>query len=231
MAFDLSSRSILSSCDLARFAAESLFDRVARALCRAECLPRKELYESWHVAKRFRRRVRGGRVLDLAAGHGLTAYLMLLLDETSESAIAVDVRVPASAERVARALCEQWPRLHGRVSFVADDLRSARGLPGEVVVAIHACGTLTDEALSIAIDRRAAVAVLPCCHDLKRCDLGGLSGWLDGPLAVDVARVQRLRAHGYDVSTSHIPQAVTPHHRLLMAQPNGPVSRGQGGAT
>ena len=54
--FDPGSRSRLTPRDLPRFEGATLFDRVARAVCRASCLPRKELYESWEVARRVRRR-------------------------------------------------------------------------------------------------------------------------------------------------------------------------------
>ncbi len=53
------------------FPGKNLFDTIARAVCRAGVLPRKELHEAWETAKRVRRRFRGGRVLDLACGHGL----------------------------------------------------------------------------------------------------------------------------------------------------------------
>jgi hypothetical protein len=46
MGFDTSSRSRLTRRDLPRFPEETLFHRLARAVCEAECLPRKELYES-----------------------------------------------------------------------------------------------------------------------------------------------------------------------------------------
>jgi hypothetical protein len=66
------------------------------------------------------------------------------------------------------------------------------------------------------------VAVLPCCHDLKGADLGGLEGWLDGPLAIDAARVARLRAQGYRVYTQQIPAEITPKNRLLLGEPLAP---------
>src|SRR5438477_4398119 len=97
------------------FPGESLFARIARSVCEAECLPRKELYEAWEVARRVRRRFRGGRVVDLAAGHGLLALLMLVLDDTSKEAIAVDTRIPKSAAKLAHAMEEAWPRIHGRI--------------------------------------------------------------------------------------------------------------------
>jgi hypothetical protein len=73
--------------------------------------------------------------------------------------------------------------------------------------------------LEKAVRAGARVAVLPCCHDLERCDTGGLTGWLDGPTAVDVTRAARLRARGYRVLTRRIPADITPKNRLLMGAP------------
>jgi len=81
LAFSPSSRGRLTDRDLDRFPGETLFDRLARAVCRAGCLPRKELYEAWEVARRARRLFRGGRVVDLGAGHLLLAELVLVLDD------------------------------------------------------------------------------------------------------------------------------------------------------
>src|SRR5262245_26211787 len=67
--FSPSSKNRLTTHDLDRFPTRSLFDRLGRAVCEAGCLPRKELYESWEVARRARRWFRGGRVIDLGAGH------------------------------------------------------------------------------------------------------------------------------------------------------------------
>jgi hypothetical protein len=63
--------------------------------------------------------------------------------------------------------------------------------------------------------------VLPCCHDLDSGDLGGLQGWLDGPLAQDVLRANRLRASSYRVVTQLIPGDITPKNRLLLGEPAG----------
>ncbi|GAC1351091.1 MAG: hypothetical protein NVS3B20_12350 [Polyangiales bacterium] len=218
VAFDLSSRVKLSARDVYRFPDETLFHRIARVVCTAECLPRKELFEAWEVARRTRRRFRGGRVVDLACGHALIAHMMLLLDDTSETALAVDTRVPLSAGRLAAALTKKWPRLAGRISVVECAVQDVAILAGDVVVSAHACGGLTDEVLSKAIEASARVAVLPCCHDKSRGDQGGLRGWIDAPLAIDVMRASRLRFHGYRVHTQHIPEAITPKNRLLMGE-------------
>jgi hypothetical protein len=217
--FNRASRKVLNEHHLARFEGETLFARLGRMLCRAECLPRKELYEAWEVARRVRRRFRGGVVVDLAAGHGLLAWLLLLLDDSSPRAICVDRRRPPSAVKLAAAM-EAWrPRLAGRVSYIEDSVESAPVDRASLVVSVHACGPLTDAVLDRALTARCRVAVLPCCHSLERCDTGDLLGWLDGPVAIDVARVARVRAAGFRVFTQTIPEDITPMNRLLLADP------------
>lgn len=216
---DRSSRNRLTEKLLPQFAGETLFDAIARAVCRAGCLPRKELYEAWEVARRVRRRFRGRRVVDLACGHGLVAQILLLLDDTSPSALAVDQRLPKSATALEASLCQAWPRLQGRVRYLETDLREVPLFRDDLIVSAHACGGLTDLILERAAEVGARVAVLPCCHDLQRADLGGLEGWLDGPLAMDATRAARLRSQGYRVFTQLIPGDITPKNRLLMAEP------------
>lgn len=217
--FDPASRSRLTSHDAYRFEGGTLFDRVARSLCEAGCVPRKELYEAWEVARRARRRFRGGRVVDLACGHALVAQLMLLLDDSSPEALAVDLKLPPSAFRVAEQLGRTWPRLTGRVSLREAKLESVAVRPDDVLVSCHACGPLTDSVIELALGARAKVVVLPCCQATGKCDLGGLAGWLDPALAIDVTRAGRLRAAGYQVHTQTIPSAITPKNRLLLAWP------------
>jgi hypothetical protein len=127
--------------------------------------------------------------------------------------------LPLSSSRVHDVVVESWPRLAGRVTYVATSLDSV-GLHGsDVVVSSHACGRLTDVVLDAAIRASVRVAVLPCCHDLAACDTGGLSGWIEGSLAIDLMRAVRLRQHGYRVWTQSIPVTVTPKNRLLLGAP------------
>jgi len=221
MSFSTSSTARLTDRDLGRFPGGTLFHRVARAVCHAGCLPRKELYEAWEMAKRVRRLFRGGRVVDLGAGHGLLAHAMLLLDDSSPSAIVVDKSLPSSAGKVHEVLVDAWPRLAGRVEFVSRGMDDpvVEMSSADVIVSSHACGVLTDVVLERASAARARVAVLPCCHDLAVCDWGELDGWLDGPLAIDVMRAVRLKDEGYQVWTRSIPVEITPKNRLLLGAP------------
>lgn len=226
MRFSRSSRGRLTDRDLGRFPGETLFDRIGRAVCHAGCLPRKELYEAWETARRVRRLFRGGRIVDLAAGHGLLAQLMLVLDDTSPSALVVDAVVPPSAATLHQALVERWPRLAGRLTFVASPLDVVEILPGDIVVSVHACGGLTDVVLHLAAAARARVAVLPCCHDVEVSDTGALFGWMDHALAIDVVRARHLASQGYQIWTQRIPQDITLKNRLLIGAPaDAPASR------
>lgn len=217
--FSPSSRGRLTTYDLARFSSDSLFDRLGRAVCEAGCLPRKELYESWELARRTRRLFRGGRVVDLGGGHGLLAHVMLLLDDSSPAGVVVDTVIPPSAHAVHEALVKTWPRLTGRVEFLAGALESIDLTADDVVVSSHACGALTDQIIDRAVAARARLGVLPCCHDIETCDAGPLGGWLDSALAIDAMRAVRLERHGYRVWTQTIPVAITPKNRLLLAEP------------
>jgi hypothetical protein len=217
--FSPSSRGRLTTRDLDRFPDATLFHRLARAVCRAGCLPRKELYEAWEMGRRVRRLFRGGRVVDLCAAHGLLAHVMLLLDDSSPTALVVDKTLAPSSAKVHRALVEAWPRLSGRIAFVTGAVEDVEISAGDVVVSSHACGALTDRVLELAVHARARVAVLPCCHDLDVCDAGELDGWIDSAAAVDVMRAVRLRQQGYRIWTQEIPAGITPKNRLLLGSP------------
>jgi SAM-dependent methyltransferase len=214
-----SSRSRLTPGSAQHFPGESLFARLARTLCEASCLPRKELFEAWEMARRVRRHLRGGRVVDLAAGHGLLAFALLLLDDTSAEAICVDTRRPQSALPLAAALTHRWPRLEGRVRYLEASLESVELGEGDLVVSAHACGSLTDRVLERAVAARARVAVLPCCHRLGEKGPELLQAWLDPALSLDVERALMLKRAGYRVRALTIPREITPKNRVLLGEP------------
>ena len=138
MAFSLSSRGRLTDYDLGRFPDDTLFHRLARAVCHAGCLPRKELFEAWETARRVRRLFRGGRIVDVAGGHGLLAHAMLFLDDSSADAIVVDTSLPPSSARLQASLTEAWPRLSGRVD-VPDRASGGSGPASERHRRLRAC--------------------------------------------------------------------------------------------
>ncbi|MFH2053418.1 MAG: methyltransferase [bacterium] len=214
-----SSRSLLYRGNMGHFPGDTLFARIARAVCEAECLPRKELYEAWETARRIRRQMRGGPVIELAAGHGLLAMILIILDDTSETALCIDIQRPPSHATLLAVMERHWPRLQGRIEYHEARMEDAVVHAGAIIASVHACGALTDQVLDLAIAGRNRVAVLPCCHDLQKCDTGSLEAWMDGPLAVDATRAARLRQAGYRVQTATIPGDITPKNRLLLGWP------------
>ncbi len=224
VSFSVSAKNRLTRHDLPRFTGDSLFERIARAVCEAGVLPRKELYEAWEVARRTRRLCRGGRVVDVAGGHGLLAHVMLLLDDTSADAHVVDPSPAASTAALHGSLVEAWPRLARRVHVQAQPLAAFALSADDMVVSSHACGALTDSVLDAAAAAGARVAVLPCCHDVATCDAGPLTGWVDAPLAIDVRRAISLEQRGYRVWTQTIPVAITPKNRLLIGVPHDAIA-------
>jgi hypothetical protein len=166
-AFSPSSRGRLTSRDLDRFAGDTLFDRVARAVCRAGCLPRKELYEAWEVARRVRRLFRGGRVVDLGAGHGLLAQIMLVLDDSSRARACRGQGTPPSAMKLRGGAVEACGCPTSLVTPRDEEI-----LPTDVVVSSSHAPRTPDVIRGVPPWR--AVAVLPCCVTISRLrDAGG----------------------------------------------------------
>jgi hypothetical protein len=215
-AFDLGSKNRLTRYDLERFPGTTLRDRLGRAVCEAGCLPRKEFFEAWELARRVRRRISGRRIVDVAGGHGLLGQMLWLLDQSSASVLVVDRQIPASAHTLHEALSREWPRLSGRVEYRASDLSAVALSCHDLVVSCHACGALTDTVIAAAVAAQAAVAVMPCCHDAAASPVGPLTGWMDEALAIDALRAVQLSQAGYTVTTTEIPSEITPKHRVLM---------------
>ncbi len=216
MDHDPSRRTRLTTNSLEQFSGDTLFCHIARAACEACCLPRKELYESWEFARRIRRRLRAGRIVEMASGHGLVSLILLLLDDRSPNAVAVDIRIPESAKKLRASFEARWPKLQGRLEFIQGSLETVPVTPEDIVVSAHACGLLTDLVLDRAISARASTAVLPCCQSEAKSDSGGLLGWMDAAMAIDVTRARRLAAAGYQVVTQTIPETITPKNRVLI---------------
>ena len=156
--------------------------------------------------------------MDLACGHGLLAHIMLILDDSSKTAVAVDSKIPLNAGALSDALITSWPRLKNRIIYKQVPVQEISIHPDDIVVSVHACGVLTDLIIDRAVEQGARVAVLPCCHNLKVSATNGLEGWMDKSLAVDAVRAMSLRSKGYRIVTQTIPDDITPKNRLLMGE-------------
>ena len=207
---------------LRHFKGEGLLERFGRALAARKAVRVKEWLEACEFFGRVRRRVRGPVVADVAASHGLVGALYALLEPSVDEVRWIDRRVPESRAEVLAAVGEVAP-LAAQKLRACDGLFADRALelpPGAALVAVHACGTLTDEVLEVALALRGPVAVLPCCRPHGRSPAPpAVARALGGDTAFDVDRTYRLDRAGYTVRWDAISAAITPMNRVLAAWP------------
>jgi hypothetical protein len=120
-------------------------------------------------------------------------------------------------------LCNDAAAAHGceGLRFIAGEIHSVELQPAEIVIALHACDTATDDTLAHAIATGARVIVsAPCCHKEVRPQLqppaelepllrDGIQRERMAELLTDAVRARLLEASGYRtqvfefVSTEH----------------------------
>lgn len=220
------SRNKLSPSHARHYPGDGRLDTLGRAICAVDCLPRKELHEAWEMATRIRAwlaSIPTGRVVDLCAGYGLLAQVLLLLDPDARStALAVDIRLPKNHVLVHGAVIATFPDLAGRVTFQRSRLEDVDLCESDVVVSAHACGPLSDAVLSRAAAVGSHVALLPCCHLTRRRP--DLVDRADPVACIDEERATWLIERGYDVTVDEIPAKVSAKNRLLLGRPRAATS-------
>lgn len=161
-----------------------------------------------------------GRIVDLCAGYGLLAQVLLLQrSDPSVTALAVDVRPAKNHTLVHDALTAAFPLLADRITFERARLEDIALDAGDIIVSSHACGDLSDAVLARATEAGARVALLPCCHRTRRRpDLATLA---DPAERMDEERVAWLVERGYEVLIDAIPPTVSGRNRLLLGRPRG----------
>ncbi len=191
------------------------------------------------------------RVLDLACGN---AYLSFVLAEVlRRESVAlrlhgVDVRedvVTRSRERATGLGMNNLSFARATIAEAETMATAALGGTPDLIVALHACDTATDEALALAIRLGApAVLCVPCCQHELAAQLAGLDpdtapvpallthGLLRGAYAdllTDGLRVEILAACGYEVTVvEFVSSEHTAKNILLRAHrrhPYAPVDR------
>ena len=150
------------------------------------------------------------RLVDLASGSAaLTLAVHTYLSGYFQLETVGIERNPALVEK-ARDIA-RVAELHG-IRFVESDIASAPHQGVDIVLALHACDTATDDAIEFVIASQAKVTlIVPCCHRSRaaaiREQVGDLTffgrdGIVDErllDLATDALRGQRLRGAGYSV--------------------------------
>jgi len=192
------------------------------------------------------------RVLDLACGNAYLSFVLaevLRQDGVPLRLHGVDVRddvVARSRERAATLeMADRLSFARATIAEAESDAAVALGGPPDLVLALHACDTATDEALALAI-RLGAPAVLsvPCCQHELAAQLAardpatapvpailehGLLRGAYADLLTDALRVEILGACGYDVAVVEFVSSEHTAKNLLLRchrrHPYAPVDR------
>jgi len=204
------------------FPGDNLQDRFARALAKRRAVAFKEVLEAFEFFDRVRRYVRGEKVADLCAGHGLVGVLFALFERRVEKVTLVDRKPPKNRQRVLDAALEVGPwtaekivELDATIERAGDELDE-----GTAVVAVHACGLRTDACIELGLALRGPIAVMPCCRPHARSSAPpAVIRGLGADLAFDVDRTYRMENAGYQVRWDAIPEVVTPMNRVLIGRP------------
>lgn len=177
------------------------------------------------------------RVVDLGCGNAyltFAAYRYLSERGLDVSLVGVDVREDQRERNTALAERLGWA---DRVRFVAGTIVDAAVDGADVVLALHACDTATDEALARSVRWEAAyVLAAPCCHHDIAAQLRTSRAPSPYPLLTrhaivrerfadvltDALRAALLRLHGYQVDVVEFVDSVhTARNLLLRARRTG----------
>ncbi|GGM12406.1 class I SAM-dependent methyltransferase [Micromonospora yangpuensis] len=178
------------------------------------------------------------RVVDLGCGNAyltFAAYRYLTRRGLDVELVGVDVREDQRRRNSELAERLGWA---GRVSFVAGTIADAVVTPApDLVLALHACDTATDEALARAVRWSARwVLAAPCCHhdlavQLRARPTPAPYGLLTrqgilrerfADVLTDALRAGLLRLHGYRAEVvEFVDSQHTPRNLLIRARRTG----------
>lgn len=202
------------------FNSDRLTDRLIQNLVAGHVMRWKEILESFEFYGLARKQSRRTSVVDMCCGHGLTGVLFALLEKSVERVELVDESLPPCISRVVETAIQLGPWVKEKVSVSERGIGESQSqVPmGTAVLAVHACGSLTDQVLDLAIGVAGPVAVTPCCGHPRNDEAPQVLyrelGAKDG---VDVHRTYRLNDAGYEVQWRYIPESVTPMNRTILA--------------
>lgn len=212
------------------FTGDGLVDRFARGLGARRAVRVKEVLEALEFFAVVRRRVRAPIVADLCASHGLVGALYALFERSVEQVVLIDKRVPESRAAVLAAAREAGPWVADKL-VERDGLLERRGAdlaPGTALVAVHACGTLSDRCIDHALRLLGPLGLMPCCRPHRRSPAPPvLARELGADTAFDVDRTYRLEEGGFTARWDAVAATITPMNRVILAWPRVPSTRQQ----
>ena len=167
------------------------------------------------------------RIVDVACGNGYLTFVLaeaLKLAEIPSTLWGIDIREDLVANCRERSETMGWSNTKFTVGRLADVQPTE---PPDILLALHACDTATDEALALGIRSAAPVLlVAPCCQrelaaQLEKNTDGAITkhGLLRreyGSVLTDALRVEMLTACGYKVDVVEFVESTHSAKNLLL---------------
>jgi SAM-dependent methyltransferase len=177
-------------------------------------------------------------VVDLGCGHAyltFAAHQYLWSQGIPVNVIGIDVRESARQRNneIAKKL-----GISKTINFLAEEISQTSLRSADVAIALHACDTATDDAISWAVTAGAKLALIaPCCHHDIQAQMveipepwqmltrNGIMKERLGDLITDALRMQIMKLLGYRVEAiEFIGGEHTPRNLMIRAVKTGAIS-------
>ena len=162
-------------------------------------------------------------LVEVAGGHCLfSAIVALVYPERFDRIIAIDLKRVEAFDKVMNCLRQISPVSASKIEFKQEDIKKSQSIcTGSVVVALHACGNLTDVIISISLKNQVnSLNLMGCCY--RNCDAAkechpAIRNWAGERFASSITRTLKLQEHKYDVNWKFISTVITPQNQVIIA--------------
>jgi SAM-dependent methyltransferase len=176
-------------------------------------------------------------IVDLGCGHAyltFAAHQYLMEQGIPVKVVGIDVRESA---RLRNNQIAEKLGIAKSITFFAEEISQTTLKSADVVIALHACDTATDDAIAWAVSADAKLALIaPCCHHDIQAQMNeipepwqivsrnGIMKERLGDLITDALRMQILKLLGYRVEAiEFIGGEHTPRNLMIRAVKTGAV--------
>ena len=174
-------------------------------------------------------------IVDLGCGHAyltFAAHQYLMEQGIPVKVVGIDVRERA---RVRNNQIAEKLGISKSITFFAEEISQTTLKSADVVIALHACDTATDDAIAWAVSADAKLALIaPCCHHDIQAQMNeipepwqiitrnGIMKERLGDLITDALRMQIMKLMGYRVEAiEFIGGEHTPRNLMIRAVKTG----------
>ena len=174
-------------------------------------------------------------IVDLGCGHAyltFAAHQYLIAQGVPVTVVGIDVRESA---RVRNNQIAEKLGISKSITFFAEEISQTTLKSADVVIALHACDTATDDAIAWAVGADAKLALIaPCCHHDIQAQMNeipepwqiisrnGIMKERLGDLITDALRMQIMKLLGYRVEAiEFIGGEHTPRNLMIRAVKTG----------